>query len=80
MCADEEVTIVLELTPREAAALFEMCLVFKWQHPDYGHEVRSMFKALEEVQRDFADDNNAEAVSVFGEVEGGCLTLIDTLK
>ena len=44
-----EERIILELTPREAAAIYEMTCLFSWNRGDYAKETESVFLALDEV-------------------------------
>lgn len=39
-------TVVLELTPREAAAIRRLSCFFAWDAGDFGPEMRSVFQAL----------------------------------
>ena len=41
-----EDTVVLELTPREAAVIRQLACFFAWDAGDFGPEMRSVFRAL----------------------------------
>ena len=47
---DTDDTIVLELTPREAAVIRRLSCFFAWDGGDFGSEMRAVFRAL-------SDDN-----------------------
>ena len=51
MCEDAD-TIVLELTPREAAVIHRLSCFFAWDAGDFGPEMHAVFRALssEEVR------------------------------
>ena len=48
----EETTIILELTPREAAAILGLTSYVSWYRGHYGEEVRNICRALEDVVSD----------------------------
>lgn len=45
---EEPDTIVLELTPREAAVIRRLSCFFAWEGGDFGSEMRAVFRALSE--------------------------------
>ena len=46
---DDTPTIILELTPREAAVIYTMAWSANWDKGDYGSECREIAEALEDV-------------------------------
>lgn len=48
-------TIYLELTPREAALIFDFVLTCNWQRGSYSGEVKAIYDALHDVSHAFAD-------------------------
>ena len=42
----DEATIVLELTPREASAIYDFVLTVNWEHGSYGVEMKAIYEAL----------------------------------
>ena len=42
----DEATIVLELTPREAAAIYDFVLTVDWDNGAYGIELKAIYEAL----------------------------------
>ena len=45
---DDEDTILLELTPREAAVIRRLSCFFAWDAGDFAPEMRAVFQALSE--------------------------------
>jgi hypothetical protein len=45
---EEDDTIVLELTPREAAVIRRLSCFFAWDLGDFAQEMRAVFRALSE--------------------------------
>lgn len=69
----EGTTIVLELTPREAAAVQEMALMYNWHRGDYSKETRAVYDALESVRAGSFDQHRAVTKTEFGSVDLGLL-------
>ena len=66
----EQTTIILELTPREAAAIEEMALMCSWENGSYKEEVCSIYRALESVRHEFSEHRTVTKTK-FGEVDTG---------
>ena len=72
-----EERIILELTPREAAALYELTDVISWHIGPYGAEIEAIFNALDNVLSSHIQ-HNPVASSQFGPVEVGTIWLAET--
>jgi hypothetical protein len=71
---NDDTTIVLELTPREAAVLLELTSVVSWSKGDYGEEVEAICRALEEV---LPDGVAPWSMTCVGCLEPGQVFLVD---
>lgn len=71
----EETTIVLELTPREASAIWEMAHTYSWSDGPYGDEVLQIARALDRVRMLLNPD--LDSVGTYGKVLPGAIWLMD---
>lgn len=74
---DDEPTIILELTPQEAALIFEMSVTYSWTRGPYGERVRDLYHALRAVEYLMRDHLNIQTVTQFGELDPGAIWLDD---
>ena len=73
---DNTPTIILELTPREAAAIYTMAWTANWDKGNYGAECREIAEALEDVCHKFPNIC-AYMSDESGIVRGGSFWFID---
>ena len=71
-----EERIILELTPREAAALYELTDIFSWHIGPYGTEIEAIFNALDDVLSSHIQ-HNPVVVAQFGPIEAGTIWLTE---
>ena len=71
-----EERIILELTPREAAAIYEMSNIFSWHIGPYGTEIEAIFSALDDVLSSHIL-HDPTATSQFGPIEAGTIWLTE---
>lgn len=68
----EEPTIILELTPREAAVIHEMALMYNWERGEYRKEVRDIYHALDKIRFSAPfNQHSTNTITAFGEPEAG---------
>ena len=72
-----EERIILELTPREAAALYELTDIFSWHIGPYGTEIEAIFNALDDVLSSHIQ-HNPVSVTQFGPVAGAVMWMRDS--
>ena len=68
-----DTTIVLELTPREAAVILELTGVVSWTQGAYRKEAESICRALEQIPESLLPD--AVTYCQFGYLEPGSIWL-----
>ena len=73
----EQTTIILELTPREAAVVQEMALMYNWERGEYRDEVQGIFRALDDVRHEF-NQHKTVTMTSFGEAETGLWWIEET--
>ena len=71
-----EERIILELTPREAAALYEMVCVFSPIRGDYAKETAEIYRALDDVLSAHIQYSPL-SVTQFGPVNNEALWMVD---
>lgn len=73
-------TIVLELTPREAAMIYELCYIVNWAEGGYGEAAKDIFYALAIVSDSFSRHRPwAKSKTCLGTIESGDLLVSDEL-
>jgi hypothetical protein len=72
---DSDISIVLELTKREADAILELACTVSWTMGDYGPEMKAICRALEKVIPD--GTHQARAKTWFGDLEVDQVFLVD---
>ena len=69
----DDTTIILELTPREAAVILELTGVISWTQGAYRKEAESICRALEQIPESLLPD--AVTYCQFGYLEPGSIWL-----
>ena len=72
-----EERIILELTPREAAAIYEMANMYSWYQGEFGPEVQAIYEALDDVLSAHIQ-HNPVSVTQFGPIAGAVMWMRDS--
>lgn len=73
-----DTTIVLELTPREAAVILAIVGIVSWTKGSYGKEAESICRALEQIPEELLPD--PWAYSAVGIIEPDLIWLDDDVE
>ena len=70
----EDTTIILELTPREAAAILEMAGTYSWDRGSYAQDIMNICRALENLYDDLP---RARSYGLLGPIDQGLIWMDD---
>ena len=73
----DDTTIILELTPREAAVILELTGIASWEKGSYASEAKSICRALEQIPESLLP--KPWTYSALGPVEPGLIWLDEEL-